>query len=75
MTGIKYVYSVEMFRNVGTDIDPYYEWTIDFRTYNDMKSLDDEDLKDVPNKRRNSKFVDTYIQGRGEIHRPKLTQK
>lgn len=56
----KYLYSVEMYRNVGTEKSPYYEWVTDFREYHGMKNLDDEDLKDIPNKRRNAQFKGAF---------------
>lgn len=38
-----------------------------------MKDLNDEDLKDISNKRRNAKFLDEYIMGRGDIYKYKVT--
>lgn len=54
--GNRFFYSVEMFKCWdGEDTKPY--WGKDIRLYQADKKLTDFDLIDVPNKRRNAKFI------------------
>lgn len=50
-----YYYSVEMFGRWDEDKEPY--WRVDVRKYFAEKSLHEFDLHDIPNKRRNAKFL------------------
>lgn len=62
-TDNKYTYSIEMFKNVGTEENPVFDWVKDIRVYKQEKQLTDDDLKDIPNKRRNAKLVSIEING------------
>ncbi len=53
-----YKYLVDMY----TDIDGTgnYQWVTDIRFYNGVKDLNDFDLCDVPNKRKNARYIGKY---------------
>jgi hypothetical protein len=51
----KYKYSVEL--NKFNEAKQEYEWVVDIRFYNGRKDLNDFDLCDIPDKRKNAKLI------------------
>jgi len=51
----RYKYSVEL--NKFNEVKQEYEWVTDIIYYSGKKDLNDFDLCDVPDKRRNAKFL------------------
>lgn len=56
-----WVYSVWMFKNIGTIEAPYLQWVLEARYYYGEKQLTDFDLHDVPGLREDAKFIGRQI--------------
>ena len=52
-----HVWEVTLYKNVGTKENPVYEWVTDKRFYRGEKKITDEDLYEIPNKRKDVKFI------------------